>query len=242
MFHQLPTLTRKNILVFFFTLNDLLKDIAGFYALLSKDEQKKAQRFSFEKDSNQYTLARGALRVLLGHYLNVVPQSLTFSYHKYGKPYLEDFPEMQFNVSHSQEMVLLALNYEDLLGVDIEYEERSVDVDGIARRFFNDKEYARLRNLDAINKKRLFFYQWTAKEAFVKAIGRGIAFNLRDIEIASDAEEEIRIVNLHNSNENPADWIFYTLSLIPRYVAVLATKASSKVLGIKHLDRSLVQP
>lgn len=237
MFNELPVLTKGNILVFYFNLTDFIKDIASFYGLLSTDEQERTQKFAFEKDTNQYTLARGILRVLLGHYINVAPQSITFSYHTHGKPYLKDFPEIQFNISHSNEMVILALNYDALLGIDIECLERKVDVDGVAKGFFNDKEYSRLLNLHGIAKKRLFFYQWTAKEAFVKATGRGLSFDLKDIEIVLNTKEEPKIATLHDPSENAANWTLYAISFIPRYVAVLATKAQSKVLGIRYLNR-----
>ena len=242
MFNELPALTKKNILVFYFSLNGLIKNIASFRDLLSQDEQEKAQRFFFEKDKDQYTLARGVLRVLLGHYTNVMPPRITFSYHAHGKPYLKDFPSIQFNVSHSKEMVMLALNYEDPLGVDIECMQRKIDVDGISKSFFNDKEHSRLLGLSGINKKRLFFYQWAAKEAFVKAIGRGLSFSLKNIEIAFNTKEELEIATLHDSSENPANWILHALGFIPKYVAVLATKAQSKVLVVRNLGTSLAQP
>jgi len=230
MFNKLPTLTRENILVFYFGLPDFIREMGSFYGLLSRDEKEKAQRFFFEKDRSQYVLARGVLRTLLGHYVNILPESVRFSYHAYGKPYLKNYPAIQFNIAHSEEMVIIALNYEDWIGVDIEYIERKIDVDNVAKRFFNEKEYSRLMSINEIEKRKLFFYQWTAKEAFVKAIGRGLAFDLANVEISLNVKKGPRIATLQDAGESPENWTLYSLDRIPQYTAVLAVKTQSKVL------------
>src|SRR2546421_11116391 len=81
-------------------------------ALLSSEEQERADRFRFEKDQIQYTAGRAFLRRILSRYLQVPPKELRFRYNGYGKPYLADefaSSKLQFNVAHSRGLALYAV-------------------------------------------------------------------------------------------------------------------------------------
>ena len=73
-----------------------------FSTLLSADEEDRRARFHFEGDRQDFTFARGMLRILLGAYLEIDPRAVGFEYSEHGKPALADGhqrPELQFNVS-----------------------------------------------------------------------------------------------------------------------------------------------
>src|SRR5438445_12259754 len=91
-------------------------------ALLSPEEQERAERLRFEKDQIQYTAGRAFLRTILSQYLEVPPKDLQFRYNGYGKPYLADqfaSSKLQFNLAHSRGLALYAVALNIEVGVDI---------------------------------------------------------------------------------------------------------------------------
>src|SRR5438477_5745599 len=81
------------------------------HALLSEDERARAARFKFERDRCRFIAARAALRILLGRYLHVPGEEISFEYGPKGKPYLrstENPERLQFKVSHSADLALVA--------------------------------------------------------------------------------------------------------------------------------------
>src|SRR4029077_8471698 len=105
------------------TLNLPVDFVAGLEPMLSADEQERARRFRFDDDRRRYLGGRGLVRVLLGRYLQIAPDRVRFDYTRFGKPHLAAGVEprsLQFNVSHSGELLLIAIAADRALGVDLE--------------------------------------------------------------------------------------------------------------------------
>jgi len=146
-------------------------------ALLTEDEIARAQRLRIPQKRADFTAARGALRVILGGYLKLVPRQVELAYLPDGKPLLAD-PEMatqlQFNLSHSGDWMLMALSRGVPLGVDIE-RMRPLEGQGWAlARLFSAEEREWLAALPEARRDAAFITAWTVKEAVGKADGRGI--------------------------------------------------------------------
>jgi hypothetical protein len=108
--------------------------------LLSENESKRARRFRFEKNRNEFILSRGWLRILSASYLVVSPAELGFAYSPHGKPYLSTPARAQslaFSVSHTEGMVLFAFTWSRKVGIDIENVRRDFNAPEIAERFFS---------------------------------------------------------------------------------------------------------
>ena len=89
-------------------------------------------------------------------------------YNTNGKPFIQN--AFYFNLSHSNNIIVLAC-YNSEIGIDIE-QIREVDSTKLSA-FLSEKEIHEIRQS---NKPNLLFADiWTKKEAFVKAIGKGIA-------------------------------------------------------------------
>lgn len=158
------------------------------HSLLSPDEQQRAARFLRDADRQRFTAARGRLRQILGQYLAADPARVEFSYENHGKPFLKNSPvPIHFNLSHSNGLALLAVSSTSPVGIDIEHArgpEHSLDALGLARRFFSRAEHTAIAaapNDDDMRKQ--FFTCWTRKEAFVKALGSGIAGGLDSFDV-----------------------------------------------------------
>jgi phosphopantetheinyl transferase len=112
--------------------------------ILSPDQRERADRFHFEMDRRRGVIGRGYLRLLLGRILD-----LRFEYDEFGKPGLipKRAPQLQFNLSHSGGLILIAIAMGRAVGVDVERIRTDLDPDQIAARFFqptNAKSWPRL--------------------------------------------------------------------------------------------------
>ena len=153
--------------------------------VLSEDELQRSRRFRFPVDCRRFVMARANLRGILASYLQVAPQTLVFDYSEYGKPALSRPPsEMRFNVSRSGERALIACTQGRDVGVDIEKERQDIEIDDLARRFFTASENAKLQAFPLPDRYQAFLRCWTCKEAFVKAVGRGLSLGLDQFDVS----------------------------------------------------------
>src|SRR5580704_12029589 len=148
---------------------------------LSPDELDRASRFHFPRDRQRFAASRSQLRILLAGYLGIDPAAVSFSYSEKGKPSLgaaHAGSNLQFNISHSGGVTLLAFARGREIGVDVEQLRSDFEVEAIARRFFSPSEQRQLAALPAEKSVDAFFRCWTRKEAYIKAIGDGLSLPL----------------------------------------------------------------
>jgi len=192
---ELPALDRT-VHVWAVQLDDASVDIDGGRELLSPDERERAARFHFEQHQRRYLIAHIALHEILSRYLSVGPAQIFFEFGGNGKPKLPPvlaLAGVEFNLSHSNEMALIAFNRVGEIGVDIEYVKPDFKFHDIAERFFTEREVAALRGLPADLQPQAFFKCWTSKEAFLKAKGTGLSGKLDEVEITLGAPDQVRI-------------------------------------------------
>ena len=147
-------------------------------SVLSPAEGARAARFRFEHDRRRYIAAHAALRLLTARYLGKSPESLAIRADANGRPILES-SELYFNLSHSGSWAVIAFSSAIPLGVDVEEIRKIPDLMAIARSHFAATEVEAISRLSPDQRTAAFFVIWTRKEAFVKAIGRGISFPLQ---------------------------------------------------------------
>src|SRR5438309_1814991 len=104
------------------TLNMAASGFAKMWQILALDERERADRFHFEVDRRRAAIGRAYLRLLLGQILDLPAHNLRFQYDEYGKPGLAPKREqlVQFNVSHSGDLILIAIARGLAVGVDVE--------------------------------------------------------------------------------------------------------------------------
>ncbi len=156
------------------------EEIDGLGGLLCEGERARAARLIRERDRVLWTRSRGALRMLLGRYVGRDPRQLRFELGPYGKPRLADLAgeprrrcptvfwrpgpaDLSFNLSHSGELMLVAVTAVAEVGVDV---ERARERYGAG-----------------------FLKEWTRKEATVKCLGTGLARAGIDLDGSRDAIE-----------------------------------------------------
>lgn len=194
---------------------------------LAEDEATRAARFYFEHDRVHYIVARGALRALLGRYLGARPEQLRFSYSSYGKPALltaPGEPTLNFNVSHSQGLALIAITRAREIGVDVEGIRPEFAGLDIAERFFSVEENAVLRGLPTELQHEAFFTCWTRKEAYIKARGEGLSHPLDKFDVSLVPGEPARLLRTRGDPDEMKRWSLRELLIDPGYVAALAAE------------------
>lgn len=151
----------------------------GLESVLDATERARAQQFRFAPDRQSYVAAHGLLRHALSRLTGHLPETWRFAAGPHGKPHLADPPpgcRLRFSISHTRGMAAVAVAQGMEVGVDVEAADRAGLDLALAERFFAPEEAAGLRAIhDARRAREHFIALWTLKEAFVKALGTGLA-------------------------------------------------------------------
>ena len=147
----------------------------GDGSYLSDTERARSSRFRSPIDARRWAVAHGALRAILGAYLATEPREVRFTANADGKPALEGGSLLQFNLSHSEAVALVAVAMNNPVGVDVERVRSGVDEMRIARRMFDDEQQRALTACAPEARTLMFFRQWVRLEAAVKCRGTGMS-------------------------------------------------------------------
>ncbi len=193
---------------------------------LSGDEQTKARGFRFERLRRRYIVCRGILRKLIGDYLQQEPSQIRFQYQAKGKPVLDKRSSegLQFNLSHSEGIALLALTRHREIGVDVEFVRLLSDAKKIAERFFSQRERADLGGVASKDQTAAFFNCWTRKEAYLKARGEGMSRELDQFSVSLVPGEPARLLSVQWDPKEVGRWSMLSLRPTPDYVAALVVE------------------
>jgi 4'-phosphopantetheinyl transferase len=155
--------------------------------VVSEDERARARRFRHAVDRERYVACRALLRRLLADRLDVSPGSIGLAVGPHGKPYVAYPPaRLEFNVTHSRHLALVALSPTLPVGIDVERIDPELDWRPLSRRFFAADEHRAIELLADEDRRAGFFACWTRKEAVVKAMGAGLSYPLDDFEVTVD--------------------------------------------------------
>jgi 4'-phosphopantetheinyl transferase len=152
-------------------------------ATLSPADWIRAERFHFARDRERSVATRGLLRTILAEYLDRDPRELRFQAGAHGKPELEDSGSaLRFNLSHSDDLMLLAVTHARDIGVDLEFMRSDVPFESLADHYFDPEDAWDLRLLPAAQRAWKFYDVWTCTEARLKAHGVGLANGFQVVE------------------------------------------------------------
>jgi 4'-phosphopantetheinyl transferase len=177
------------------------------------------------RDRERFVLCRGLLRHLLGGYLSIPPDGFELSYGTWGKPTLapdRGHGTLSFNTSHSGNKVVYAITPHRPVGIDIERCDAAVDHLDIMRLFFSPDETASLMALEQEAQREAFFSLWTCKEAYVKAVGKGLRLPLNRVRISFSRPGTPVLVETEENHEKYGPWSLVSLSPYAGFKAALA--------------------
>jgi 4'-phosphopantetheinyl transferase len=204
--------------------------------VLSPDEREVTARYHFNMHRQQFVQARAGLRLVLSDYTGVDPRNLEFTYGPQGKPALtnaKSHGDLRFNLSRRDGLALIAVTRGREIGIDVELLRKDLPFFEIAEASFSAAESAALRNLPESALSRGFYNCWTRKEAFVKAIGQGLSFPLKDFDVSLRPGDAAELLEARGSHTNDAArWSLHDISVSENYVAALTVEGS----GVKVTD------
>jgi 4'-phosphopantetheinyl transferase len=189
--------------------------------ILSADERTRSARFRFAPDKKRFVAARRFLRIVLGKYLQTAPHEIRFDYNEYGKPSVGG--KIGFNLSHSDNLALLAVTEGQEIGVDIERINPSFVDEQTAKQFLTRREIEYFQTLSGDEQVSFFFDCWTRKEAYLKERGNGLSLPPNQIEVAP--------IFLENSSQARQFTRFFpTLPAISGYAAALSVELDNPLM------------
>ena len=200
---------------------------------LSTDERERLERFRSGRDRRRYLVGRGLLRTVIGRYLSLSPGVLRFDTTAAGKPRLAPgvAPRpLQFNLSHSGDLVLIALASGRALGVDVEQVRADIELAETAARFFSPTEQQALAALSGARQIDAFFDCWVRKEAYVKARGEGLSLPLEQFDVSLLPGEPAQLIGTRPDPAEASRWRLTALDAGEGYRAALAVEGEGWML------------
>jgi 4'-phosphopantetheinyl transferase len=234
------SLTGSEIHIWLVDLREQAEGIAACRETLSADERSRAESFHFQRDRDRFVVARGALRTILGRYLEERPEQLRFTYNSFGKPALPDTSRheaLEFNLSHSGDVALCAVALGRRLGIDVERVREDFCCEEIAEHFFSGREVATLRALPEAERPHAFFRCWTRKEAYIKARGEGLSIPLDSFSVSLGPGEPAELLSVDGPPE-AARWTLIGLEPRPGYAAAVAFEGDGRRLSCRMWGRN----
>ncbi len=209
----------------------------GLRAHLVETELARMNCLHHAKDRELFLLSRVLMRSVLASYLDCPGCDVCFACDNHGKPTLHadrHRERLRFNLTHSRGAAALAVSREREVGIDVEDRRRKVEHMALAERFFAATEAIHLRQLAEEERADAFFAIWTLKEAFVKGIGRGLAFPLEAF--AFDLERDLLKAFRPLADFVSPEWHFQQFTLGDRHrgaVAVQQPKGSTVTIEFR---------
>jgi 4'-phosphopantetheinyl transferase len=225
-----PVLAENEVHAWQASLDPAPPVLARLAAHLSSDEMERANRFRFEHLKNRFIAGRGLLREILGRYLQAAPAALKFVYGPQGKPDLSPQSgkaQIHFNISHCEQVGLIAVTSNGPVGIDVERVRFMKDIPELVARFFSPRETRLFQTLPPDIQVAAFFNLWTRKEALLKATGEGIACSLDRVEVSFLPAEPPRLLSMADDSAEAAQWTLHDVPNPAGFVGTVAIRATN---------------
>ncbi|MCY7494418.1 4'-phosphopantetheinyl transferase family protein [Bacillus safensis] len=210
---------------------DARQQIERLKPFVSSEKRAAAERFRFLIDARRTLLGEVLVRQTIHDMYDLPMDQIVFETEGNGKPVVRQLPSFHFNLSHSGDWVVYAVD-DAPVGIDIE-EIKPIDL-AIAKRFFSADEYQDLLSQPAERQEAYFFHLWSMKEAFIKLTGKGLSYGLSSFtaRLSEDGQAELTLP------DHEAPCFVQTYSLDPAYQMAVCTRKSAAAESVERLTCS----
>lgn len=205
--------------------------LSSLNSYLDARDLERAARFRFDEDRARFILGRALARECLGRWLNRVPASLDFIYTRRGRPVLAGHDAVHFSLSHTRDLVAVAVTHGAQVGIDLEYLRQDVAIEDLAPSVFSEDDRRRYDALPADERRAAFFRAWTRKEAYLKARGEGITEGLEQVSVSFSPAQAASIRDARDIAAASA-WQLVDLPVPPDYAGSLACDDRARPLEL----------
>jgi len=198
-------------------------NLESLLRLLIPNEQRHADTLVRPGERARFIASRAAVRHILAGYTGQEPQDIGFRNGPNGKPFLKgSHADIQFSVSHSENLSLCAVTRSAPIGVDVERIHDGVDPAALAARYFAPVETRELEALPPEEAVCAFYRIWTRKEAVLKAIGAGLAAPLDAFSVSLRPDTQPECVTVTEPDGRSSSWRVQEIPLARPHVAAVA--------------------
>ena len=145
------------------------------YRCISNYKKEKISKYRFVEDRNRCLIGDLLARYTICRKYKLPLEVMEFYEDSFGKPKAANYKDIHFNISHSGNWVVCAVDYMPV-GIDVEL-IKPIHI-GIAKRFYSQEEYIKLLILNEEERIEFFYKLWTLKESYIKAVGRGLSIDI----------------------------------------------------------------
>lgn len=208
-------------------------DAAGPFAdadrLLSAEDRSHVARFRFEPDRQLARTSRVLQRLALSDCVPVDGAAWRFEAETGGKPRVvspvEALP-LEFSVANTRGLTACAVTRDGAVGIDVEAVRADVPM-AVVRRCWSPSEFDAFVSLPVDEQPRRFAQMWTAKEAYAKARGLGLAIDLRLVAVGAGAS--LGSLELDATlGDDARQWMVSTWSPVPTHVLALCVRSTGR--------------
>jgi 4'-phosphopantetheinyl transferase len=236
------SLTDSRIDLWFVRLSFGAPLLPYFRLLLGPEETARAHAFRCERLRQNFTVVHGILRELVGRYLGEEAAKLRFSAGRNGKLHIVPPGEVQFNLSHSDDIAMFGFTATGEVGVDVEKIRPLDDFLDIANRFFCPDETRDLMSCLPDERQRAFFRCWTRKEAYLKAVGGGLQIPLNSFRVSLTPWAPVRLLEVNGGREGAERWMLHSPEFSPSCCAAVAYPAPARTIRLMYCGPELAEP
>lgn len=211
-----------------FTLDVPADERAALAAVLSPEERARAARFHSPEHGARFIVAHARLRQLLAPLLDIAPPDIEFIAGEHGKPALAGAAagsDLQFNLSHSGALGLVGWAQGREIGVDVEIWRAMNDEAALVRRYFSPAEIAAYEALPPAQRTEGFFNCWTRKEAYIKAVGRGLGLPLDSFDVSIGSGADACLLRPSGLCDDSLQWSLAAPTLAPQVSMAVVLQA-----------------
>ena len=220
--------------------------LRGLEATLSEGELGRYRRFRFPEDRRRYLVSHALVRRVLSKYVDIKPTEWIFSHSMYGRPEIAniDAPALRFNLTHTTGLSACVVTLSQECGADAEHIDARHNLLGVAERMFSRSEFEALQQLQGQKSLEYFFSRWTLREAYVKALGRGLSYPTRQLTFTVSGTDTIEMLSSSDIERDKEHWQFELFRPTSEHVAAVAIRRddqTSKKVVMRFVNLHEVQ-
>jgi 4'-phosphopantetheinyl transferase len=168
---------------------------------------------------HRFAAARLLLKYTAAAALRTPPAALDLAYRLGGRPYLRGFDQIDVSLTHTGDLMAVALSTIGRIGVDVEPADRQMPLDLLRSQMCTPGEVAELATFPAAEHRTQALRLWTLKEAYTKALGQGmrLGFTQFGFGLRSGA-----LLTPDGADAGHGEWSFASHPVLGRYLLSVA--------------------
>jgi 4'-phosphopantetheinyl transferase len=228
----IPALGAGKVQLSLISLAGAVERLARLQEYLSPEELQRGNRLLDRDKRDRFLAGRAVLREILAGHLGEDPGSIRLSEGEFGKPHLSDHLEadsITFNVSHTRELLLIAIAAGREVGVDLEQVRQDLSYRTMAERYFSPHEQEDLFSLPASEQIGAFYRCWTRKEAYLKGTGTGFSQPSNGFDMALLPGQPAALLAHRGSPGEVGRWNICDVEVPQGYCAAVAVEGAGEI-------------